>query len=108
MTNETKVTNLPVSAIKVDPACQARAEMNTETVNEYAEIMKERGDESFPAIVVFHDGKDHWLSDGFHRYAAAKKAGLVSLKSRVRQGTRRDAILNSVGANARHGLRRTN
>jgi hypothetical protein len=59
MTNETKVTNLPVSAIKADPACQARAEMNTEAIKEYAEIMKERGDDSFPAIVVFHDGTDY-------------------------------------------------
>jgi hypothetical protein len=45
MSNETKVTYLPVSAIKVDPACQARAGMNSETINEYAEVMKERGDD---------------------------------------------------------------
>src|SRR5262249_61805033 len=85
-----------------------RAEMNTETVNEYADIMKERGDATFQAIVVFHDGTDHWLSDGFHRHAAAEKAGLKSLKSRIHQGGRREAILHSVGANADHGLRRTN
>src|SRR5437016_4010919 len=104
MTDEIKVTKLPVSAIKVDPACQARAEMSTETINEYADDMKEKGDDTFPAIVVFHDGTDYWLSDGFHRYEAAKKAGMSALKSRIRQGTRRDAVLNSVGANASHGL----
>jgi hypothetical protein len=108
MTNETKVTYLPVSAIKVDPACQARASMNDDTVAEYVEIMREKGDDPFPAIVVLHDGTDYWLSDGFHRYAAAKKAELDCLKSRIRKGTRREAILNSVGANASHGLRRTN
>jgi len=108
MSNETKVTYLPVSAIKVDPACQARVEMNTEIVNEYAEVMKQRGDDAFPAIVVFYDGTDYWLSDGFHRYEAAKKAGLQSLKSRIRPGGRREAILNSVGTNTNHGLRRTN
>lgn len=97
MSNETKVTYLPVSAIKVDPACQARAELNTETVNEYAEVMKERRDDTFPAIIVFHDGTDYWLSDGFHRYEAAKKAGLDSLKSKVRQGLgeRRSSILSA-------------
>ena len=108
MSTETKVTYLPVSAIKVDPACQARAEINTETVNEYAEVMKERGDESFPAIVVFHDGADYWLSDGFHRHQAAMKVKLDCLKSRIRSGGRREAILNSVGTNTNHGLRRTN
>jgi len=86
MSNETKVTYLPVSAVKADPACQARAEMNTETVNEYAEVMKQRDDDAFPAIVVFHDGTDYWLSDGFHRYEAAKKAKLDSVKSRIRPG----------------------
>ena len=70
--------------------------------------MKERGDESFPAIVVFHDGADYWLSDGFHRHQAAMKAKLDCLKSRIRPGGRREAILNSVGTNTNHGLRRTN
>lgn len=50
----------------------------------------------------------YWLADGFHRTAAAKSAGLAEIDADVRQGTRRDAILFSVGANAAHGLRRTN
>jgi hypothetical protein len=108
MTNDTTVTNLPLADIKVDPACQTRAAMNNETIDEYVEVMKEKGDGPFPAVVVFHDGTDYWLSDGFHRHAAAKKAGLASLKSKIRQGTHRETILHSVGANTTHGLRRTN
>jgi hypothetical protein len=42
------------------------------------------------------------------RHGGAKKAGLVTITADVRQGTRRDAVLFSVGANASHGLRRTN
>jgi ParB-like chromosome segregation protein Spo0J len=106
MTNETKVTYLPVSAIKVDTACQARAEMNTDTIDDYAEIMKE-DDDVFPPVTVFHDGSDYWLADGFHRYRAAQQAGLRSLTVGIREGSRRDAILHSVGANTTHGLRRT-
>jgi hypothetical protein len=94
--------------IKVDPACQARASTNAKTVNDYVEIMEEEGDDNFPPVAVFHDGTDYWLSDGFHRHAAAKKARLHSLKAEVRQGSRRDAILHAVGANATHGLRRSN
>src|SRR6476619_7263015 len=108
MTNETTVTDLPLADIKVDRACQTRAAMNDETTDEYVGVMKEKGSAAFPAVVVFQDGTNYWLSDGFHRHAAAKKAGLDSLKSEIRQGDRRDAILHSAGANAIHGLRPTN
>jgi hypothetical protein len=64
--------------------------------------------EAFPPVVVFHDGKDYWLADGFHRRDAAIGAGLLEIEAEVKQGTQRDAILYSVGANADHGLRRTN
>ena len=49
-----------------------------------------------------------WLADGFHRYWAAMAIEAKDLLCEVRQGTVRDAILYSVGANAKHGLRRTN
>lgn len=108
MNNNTEVTYLPLSDIKVDPACQARAAgLDTTTVDDYAEAMKGKGYERFKSVVVFYDGANYWLSDGFHRYAAAEKAGLPSLKASVRRGSRREAILNSVGVNVEHGLRRT-
>jgi len=72
-------------------------------VAEYAEHI-----ESLPPVVVFYDGTAYWLADGFHRVAAHVKAGRESVLADVRQGHRRDAILHSVGANAAHGLRRTN
>jgi hypothetical protein len=109
MTNNTEVTNLPLADIKVVPVCQARAAgLDTTIVDEYAEAMKGKGCDRFPPVVVFHDGTDYWLSDGFHRHAAAKKAEITTLKARIHQGTQRDAILHSVGANASHGLRRSN
>lgn len=55
-----------------------------------------------------YDGNDYWLWDGFHRLDAHKKAGCTSIRANVKQGTRRDAVLASVGANNNHGLRRTN
>jgi hypothetical protein len=63
---------------------------------------------TLPPIVVFHDGVDYWLADGFHRHAAHLKAGAADIAADVRKGTKRDAILHSVGANQAHGLRRTN
>lgn len=55
-------------------------------------------------IVLYCDGEVHWLSDGFIRLAAYKNAGLQSIKAKIRQGLRRDAILFSIEANAKHGL----
>ena len=53
-------------------------------------------------------GTDHWLADGFHRVNAALNAGLTEIAADVRQGTLDDAKWHAAGANATHGLRRTN
>ena len=97
---------LALSKIRLDGGTQTRESRDEETVAEYAEAM--RGNAVFPPVVVFHDGTDHWLADGFHRFDAAVTVGKKSIQVDVRQGTRRDAILFSVGANAAHGLKRTN
>lgn len=97
---------IPVSRVRTDGGTQSRAGLNADTVNDYVEAI-ERGDQ-FPSIVVFFDGKEYWLADGFHRHAAYVAAGHEDISADVQQGSRRDAILYSVGANASHGLRRTN
>ncbi len=101
-----KPTMLSLSQICLDGGTQSRAAINATTVNEYAEDYKNGA--NFPPITVFYDGEIYWLADGFHREKAAKKAGLTEIAAIVKQGTRRDAVLYSVGANALHGLRRTN
>jgi ParB-like chromosome segregation protein Spo0J len=80
--------------------------MRPETVDEYAAAIVDG--KEFPEVVVFYDGADHWLADGFHRLLAHEKAGLVDILAEVRPGTKRDALLFAVGANASHGLPRTN
>ncbi|MDR7035241.1 ParB/RepB/Spo0J family partition protein [Mesorhizobium sp. BE184] len=97
---------LALDVIQIDGGTQSRATLNQHVVDDYAEAIKTGA--TFPPIVVFYDGKKHWLADGFHRFHAYQKAGRTSVNADVRQGTRRDAILHSVGANEAHGLRRTN
>lgn len=97
---------LKLSEIRVDGGTQSRAGVDQVTVDEYAAAMTDGAD--FPALVVFYDGSTYWLADGFHRFTAAKQAKLKNFACDVRQGTQRDAVLFSVGANATHGLRRTN
>lgn len=99
-------TLLDVGLISTSGGTQARAALDEVTVADYAEAML-AGDR-FPPVIVFYDGSEYWLADGFHRHAATLRAELTEIAAEVRQGTRRDAILYAVGANARHGLRRSN
>jgi hypothetical protein len=48
------------------------------------------------------------LADGFHRLHASRAAERAEVECNIVHGTRRDAVLYSVGANTSHGLRRTN
>lgn len=98
--------NLPVDQIKLDEEIQSRAALDYATIAEYANAM--RAGDSFPPVTVFFDGSAYWLADGFHRVKAAQAVGLQTIAADIRQGKRRAAVLFSVGANAKHGLRRTN
>jgi hypothetical protein len=102
---QARVESIPLSMIK-DGGAQMRVEkLRDETVDDYAFDML--NGVAFPPVVVFHDGNDYWLGDGFHRVAAARKIDRELIDAEVRQGTARDAILHGVGSNAAHGLRRT-
>ena len=107
----TRPATIRNDAIKVDGGTQMRAQLDAATVAEYADTMTASGWGAFPPIIAYYDGSDYWLADGFHRLAAARSIANFSdalIPADVRSGTRRDAILHAAGANASHGLRRTN
>jgi hypothetical protein len=99
--------NVPLADITAAKDVQARVALNEGTVGDYGAAMLERT--KFPPCVVFDDGKTKWLSDGFHRYTAAIRTGgkVTHLLCELRKGSKRDAQLFALGANATHGLRRT-
>lgn len=99
-------TDIKIAKIRIDGNTQPRTKINTDVVSEYATAFEMN--ESLPPVDVFHDGKEYWLADGFHRFHGASKAGRKEITCNVHKGTQREAILFSVGANASHGLRRTN
>ena len=98
--------DVPLHAIRIDGGTQPRTEIHEATVAEYAEAMRQGV--NLPPLVLFFDGAELWLADGFHRYHACQKLGLVATGAEIHNGTRRDAVLYAVGANATHGLQRTN
>ena len=65
-----RVESIPLDRIK-DGGAQMRVEMRPETVNDYAADMLDGA--VFPPVIVFDDGTDLWLADGFHRVEAARK-----------------------------------
>lgn len=98
--------NVKLEQIRMDGGTQPRAAINPAIVAEYAEDMRQGAE--FPRVVLFFDGTEYWLADGFHRVEAARQAGREEIDAEIRQGDRRKAVLFSVGANANHGFRRTN
>ena len=100
------MVKLEISLIQADSATQPRVKLNQKLIDEYTEAITKGA--NFPPLTVFDDGIHYWLADGFHRLEAAKKTAASIIAVDIRQGTQRDAILYSVGANATHGLKRSN
>ena len=64
--------------------------LDAEAVTEYAEAIANGA--AMPPIVVFLDGVEHRLGDGFRRVFRHQKVGRESVLAEIRNGTRRDAI----------------
>ena len=100
------MATIKIQSIRLDGDTQSRVSLDQNLVNEYSEAMSSGA--KFPPIVVFNDGTDRWLADGFHRIYATRQAGLDEINADMKPGGRRDALLYSMKANATHGARRTN
>ncbi len=111
--------SLRIDQIRTDGGTQPRTALDLDVVEEYAgnldasaskqrDRMVDKNGFPFAPVVVYYDGEDHWIVDGFHRLNAAKERGLERVEANVLQGTLRDARLHSYGVNADHGKRRTN
>jgi hypothetical protein len=97
---------LEFAKIRLDGGTQPRAALNREVIADYCERMQEGI--AFRPVIVFFDGENYWLADGFHRIDAAKQAQLTEIEADVVQGTQSDAQWYSYSVNKEHGLRRTN
>lgn len=97
---------LAIADVRAVPEAQPRVSIDMDVVAAYAEELKSGAE--FPPVVVFYDGTAYWLGDGWHRLAAYQAIGATRIPVDRRTGGRRDAILYACGANAAHGLPRTN
>lgn len=97
---------IALTKLRTDGGTQQRVQLSDEHVGELALAISKK--KKVPPPVVFHDGEHYWLADGFHTALAHKSLQREFLVVEVREGTQRDAILYSCGANAEHGLKRSN
>lgn len=102
--NTQKALNL--NLLVLDERLQSRVEINEDMVAEYAHDMKQ-GDQ-FPPVTVHFDGVQYYLTDGFHRYHAARRIEKASIVANIIHGTFRDAEYYSLCVNKDHGMRRSN
>jgi hypothetical protein len=96
---------LDLASIRLDGGSYPRVKIDKEARARYARAM-EAGAE-FPPVVVFYDGTDYWLADGYIRVSAARQLALPSIAADVRMGDRRDATLYAMGANVPKELPRS-
>lgn len=96
---------LKLEQIIIDKGTQTRDEIDQKTVTEYAEAMMNK--EVFPPVVVFYDGINYYLADGFHRYLASKQIKATHIEADVTNGTLRNALEYALGTNDKHGLKRS-
>ncbi|MDQ8202104.1 ParB/RepB/Spo0J family partition protein [Pelagicoccus sp. SDUM812003] len=92
--------------IDIYAGTQTRVETNDEAIAGYAENMKQGAE--FPPISLYYDGSKYFLADGFHRFLAAKRLEEKDILAEVHEGSRTDALIAALGANATNGLYRTN
>lgn len=104
VSTRSEIKSVKLEDITIDPGIQSRVKTDMMFVHDFAEAMANGA--VFPPVTTFYDGRDYWLADGFHRIAAYKQAGISSIPCTVRNGSRRDAIIFSAGANQRFSIKR--
>lgn len=98
--SEPTILYLPLDEIRRDGGTQPRAAIDLKHVKLLVEQIED-GFELEP-VIVFYDGESYWLADGFHRWHAHRNSCIDAIACEVHQGSRREAVLYSVGANADH------
>ncbi len=97
---------LPLDVI--DTSIQTRYRLDKATIKDYEEAM--RSGAVFPPCTIFaeRNSERYILADGHHRLEAAKLVRKKTFLCTIKRGSKEDALHCALGANANHGLRRTN
>lgn len=96
---------LAIDAIDLDQGTQMRPDLNETRELEFAALMADGV--VFDPPEVYEISPDHYvLTDGFHRVAAAMRAGIEEIACIIKKGTLDDAMRAAARANAKGTLPR--
>jgi hypothetical protein len=100
---------IKLSDIDTESSVQVRAKLDHDTVAEYAAHIEAKKVPLPPIIVFGPDSRGKFfLSEGWHRVEAAKRAGREGLMATIKDGGWKEALEHALGSNAAHGLKRSN
>ena len=97
------MSRIPLADIALDGGTQVRLQPDESTVTDYAQQMTDGA--KFPPVILFHDGNQYFLADGFHRVLAARRNDWRDIDADVRVGTKTDALWFALAANKANGRR---
>ncbi len=98
---------IPLSKIDTEQSVKIRT-INAETVERYAEHIEAKGPPLPPVVVFGPDSRGmYFLSEGWHRYEAHRRAKRDGIMATVREGDWKAALEHALGSNATHGLPRS-
>jgi transposase len=103
--NQPEPESVDLAALILDERLQSRAGVDPDTVAEYEDALR-RGAE-FEALWAVEIDGGLYLVDGWQRYEAAERVGIVEFPVRVWFGTWEEAVELAAQCNARHGRPRT-
>lgn len=99
------MSRVRLDAIVFDAGTQVRAALDQDHVGVLADAMTSGA--IIPPIVLFHDGNQHYIGDGFHRFMAAQRIQWREIDADVRAGAKDDALWFALGANKTNGKNMT-
>jgi hypothetical protein len=106
MQPEISYIEISIHDIRRDGGTQPRAELDESHIEDLVFALTQGA--AFEAILLYFDGINYWLTDGFHRLAATIRRGIDKIKAEVRQGTQQDAQWHSFTVNQHQSLKRSN
>jgi len=94
------VPELKIAELLASPLVDPTAHLDEAVVARYAKHLG-----GLPPIVAFETGDGLLVADGYHRLAAARRAGRKTIATEVRRGSRADALRYAIEvASAQRGL----
>jgi len=97
------IKSIPIKDIRLDGGTQQRA-VDDDVMKRYSALMKDGV--KFPPLEIITDGKNNFLTDGYHRYFATLRLSRKYIEANVVNGTRRSAVFASFSANKENAFPR--